>query len=325
MPSPDASTVSSALAARAEQVCRQYLPAGRLQGRYWTIGDVHGTRGRSLYVHLSPPRAPGRWRDAATGERGDLLDLIRLNLGVSTLHPALAEARRFLDLPAPPPTPSGSAPRDEAPRKMWAMARAIDGSHAEAYLHARGLRACRDPSLRFHASLYYRDANGSFHTFPALLARVSDAAGGFTGIQRTYLHPQNPAKAPVAVPGKALGRIHARAVHLGPPPDKTLAVAEGIETALSLRTARPDLAVAAALGAASLGAFVPPPGLARVVIFRDNDAAGDDAAERLEARCRGLGLNADVFAPLRNDFNDDLLEDGPDALAARIAEVLLRP
>ena len=53
-----ASALAAALAARAEQVCRRYLPRGRKQGRYWTVGDVHGTEGRSLYVRLSTPRHP---------------------------------------------------------------------------------------------------------------------------------------------------------------------------------------------------------------------------------------------------------------------------
>ena len=47
-----ASALAAALAARAEQVCRRYLPRGRKQRRYWTVGDVHGTEGRSLYVRL---------------------------------------------------------------------------------------------------------------------------------------------------------------------------------------------------------------------------------------------------------------------------------
>ena len=58
-----ASALSSALAARAEQVCRRYLPRGRKQGRYWTVGNVHGTEGRSLYVRLAPPGIPGWWME----------------------------------------------------------------------------------------------------------------------------------------------------------------------------------------------------------------------------------------------------------------------
>ena len=88
----------------------------------------------------------------------------------------------------------GTARRDDAPLRLWRMCTAIDGSHAEAYLHARAIRACRDPALRFHPALYYRGPDGRFATFPALVARVSGPDGAFTGIQRTYLHPRHPAK-----------------------------------------------------------------------------------------------------------------------------------
>ena len=77
----NASTVSALLAQRAEAVCRKYLPHGKKQGRYWCAGDARGARGRSLFVRLSPPGTPGKWTDAATGEHGDLLDLVRLATG----------------------------------------------------------------------------------------------------------------------------------------------------------------------------------------------------------------------------------------------------
>ena len=48
--------------------------------------------------------------DAATGERGDLLEFLRLNLGAATFRPALEEARAFLALPAcaPPAAPAST-------------------------------------------------------------------------------------------------------------------------------------------------------------------------------------------------------------------------
>lgn len=73
--------LSELLAQNAQEVCRHYLPAGRREGRYWMVGDVAGTPGRSLYVRLFETErgAIGNWLDAATGEHGDLIDLIRLN------------------------------------------------------------------------------------------------------------------------------------------------------------------------------------------------------------------------------------------------------
>ena len=44
------SDVARRLAENAEAVCRHYLPNGRREGRYWLVGDVHNTPGRSLYV-----------------------------------------------------------------------------------------------------------------------------------------------------------------------------------------------------------------------------------------------------------------------------------
>ena len=75
-PSP-AAGIAAALGLQAEAVCRRYLPHGRKHGRYWVAGDLDGARGRSLFVRLGGPGLPGKWTDAATGEHGDLLDLIR--------------------------------------------------------------------------------------------------------------------------------------------------------------------------------------------------------------------------------------------------------
>ncbi len=58
-----AARVAAALAERAEEVCRRYLPYGRRRGRYWVAGDLDGGRGRSLYVRLAPPGAPGKFTD----------------------------------------------------------------------------------------------------------------------------------------------------------------------------------------------------------------------------------------------------------------------
>ena len=325
----NATAVAAALGARAEEVCRRYLPHGRKNGRYWTAGDVRGARGRSLFVRLAPPGVPGKWTDAATGEHGDLLDLIRIASGAGSLRAALTEARAFLSLPpAAVAGGSDSYDRTESARRLWQRCRAIDGTHAEAYLHARGLARCRFPALRFHPALFYRDGGG-MRRLPALVAAVTGAAGehpghgSVTGVHRTWLDPARPAKAPVARPRKALGRVHGLAVRFGGPADgAALLVGEGIETVLSLVTAMPDTVAAAALSAGSLGAFAPPPGTARLVIARDNDPDGERAAERLARRCARAGVPAHVLVPEGADFNDDLLALGSAALAARLAPLV---
>ena len=57
----NATEIAAALSARAEDVCRRYLPRG--QGRYWTVGDTSGAKGRSLFVRLAPPGILGKWTE----------------------------------------------------------------------------------------------------------------------------------------------------------------------------------------------------------------------------------------------------------------------
>ena len=329
----NAADTAAALAARAEEACRRYLTQGRKQGRYWTAGDVRGAKGRSLFVRLAPPGIPGKWTDAADGTHGDLLDLIRLSTGAASLREALAEAHRFLAQPVPPtPSHRDGYDRAEAARNLWRRCRPIENTHCEAYLHARAIRTCRFPALRFHASLAYRHDTGRWHRFPALVAAVTGNDGCLQGVQRTWLDPHRPAMANVDRPRKALGRVHGRAVRFSSPGQtacSTLLVGEGIETVLSLVTALPGAPVggsavpetvaAAALSAGSLGSFVPPPGLSRLLIAQDRDAGGERAARRLQLRCTRLGIGSAVIVPHGNDFNDDLRALGTEHLAQRLA------
>jgi hypothetical protein len=62
-----AADLARRLARDTEAVCRHYLSKGRRSGRYWIIGDVQNTPGRSLYVRLSGPDygpgAAGKWTE----------------------------------------------------------------------------------------------------------------------------------------------------------------------------------------------------------------------------------------------------------------------
>ena len=331
-PSP-AAGIAAALGLQAEAVCRRYLPQGRKLGRYWVAGDLDGARGRSLFVRLRGPGVPGKWTDAATGQHGDLLDLIRHRTRAPSLRAALDEARAFLALEPAPDHDPGAVPAmgsssdydsTEAARRLWRQCRAIGGTHAERYLHARGLSQCRFAALRFHPELRYREGS-SVRRFPALVAAVTGNDGAIIGVQRTWLDPRRAAKAGVTTPRRALGRIFGHAVRFGAIPADGLAslvVGEGIETVLSLITAVPEIGAAAALSAGSLGAFAPPPGIARLVIARDNDEDGALAAERLARRCARAGIAATVIVPVGNDFNDDLVAFGADGLGARLGPFL---
>ena len=58
--SRDASELVHLLAREAEAVCRHYLSKGRRLGRYWLVGDIRNTPGRSMFVRLYRSRRRGR-------------------------------------------------------------------------------------------------------------------------------------------------------------------------------------------------------------------------------------------------------------------------
>jgi hypothetical protein len=53
--SSQAAHLARCLARDAEAVCRHYLSNGHRRGRYWVVGDVGNTPGRSLFVRLIGP------------------------------------------------------------------------------------------------------------------------------------------------------------------------------------------------------------------------------------------------------------------------------
>ncbi len=335
-----AGELAEALSRSAEAVCRHYLSAGRRSGHHWLVGDVDNTPGRSLYVRLTGPTsgkgAAGRWCDAATGQNGDLLDLVRLNRNYGSLRDAMDEARSFLALPRPVPT--STCPADRHPRgsdtiamarRLFASGTPIRGTLAERYLRARSidLTAIEARALRFHPAAFYRDAPESpRQTWPALLAAVTDPAGTITGVHRTYLDasldPGRLGKAPVASPRRSLGQLAGNGVRLRLRDSAVLLVGEGIETVLSLAPLFPDAGAIAALSAAHLAMLVLPQCPTTLLIARDNDAAGRNSAERLRGRAEAAGLAVAVLRPRLIDFNADLRRWGHDALAARVRSQL---
>ncbi len=327
----DASDLAQRLARNAEGVCRHYLPQGRRQGRYWLVGDVEGSPGRSLFVRLTGPDtgkgAAGKWSDAATAEHGDLLDLIAANQRLASLADTLEEARRFLSLPTPepksfepvPPVSSGSP---EAARRLWAISQPIHGTLAETYLHSRGITDLRDcGSLRFHPNCWYRadadDPPDTSDAFPALIAAVRDGDGTLTCVHRTWLDPHGCGKAPVATPRRAMGNLLGNGTQFGRA--RTVMIAgEGIETILSLRQIIPALPMIAALSAAHLSALHFTPPLRRIYVARDNDAAGHQAADALAERAIKAGIEALMLTAQLGDFNDDLQRLGRNEMRAAV-------
>ncbi|SFG79164.1 DUF7146 domain-containing protein [Methylobacterium gossipiicola] len=331
---PTAADLSRQLADNVEAFCRRYLSNGYRSGRWWCVGDVFNTQGESMYVRLTGPSrgkgARGKWADGATGEHGDLLDVIRLQRG-SDWKDAMAEARAFLSLPPPPemerarPVPEA---RDstEAARRMWRYGRSLAGSPAAAYLRSRGIeRALGLPALRFHPRCLYRASRkhpGPDTWHPALLAAVTDLAGTVMGVGRTWLAADGRGKADLPKPRRALGNLIGHGVRFPGTVADLMVAGEGVESVASVHRLMPTVPHVAALSAGHLGALILPPGLRHLYIARDADEAGERGAAILRRRAEAEGILVSDLIPCEDDFNRDLCHLGPRDLALHLAPQL---
>lgn len=92
----NAREISDRLSANAAAVAEYLLPHGKRASGEWKVGGLGGEPGQSLSVRLTGAKA-GVWRDFATSEGGDLLDLWAAVRGQS-IGEALADAKSYLGI-----------------------------------------------------------------------------------------------------------------------------------------------------------------------------------------------------------------------------------
>ena len=205
--------------------------------------------------------------------------------------------------------------------KTWRNAKPAAGSLVETYMQSRGITLPPPASIRFLP----RQRNwGDGGTYPAMISLVQrvpgdedsdvspsavpvlDAGAHFTFLQGG--EPDGPVvKAPTDACKLTLGQLRHGGVWLTPVETigEQLAVAEGIETALSVMQIT-KLPTVAALSAAGMRSLRWPPQVRRLWIAADNDQVGLKAAEVLLERAVRAGLRAHIKIPAKgkNDFND---------------------
>ena len=245
------------LAREAEAVCRQYLSNGRREGRYWLVGDVKNTPGRSMFVRLSGPEirtGRGRQMDRCRDRRARRPTRCdsRATCALDGFHDVESEARRFLSLPRrhhsapkvrPATAPTGSP---ESARRLFAMSQPIRAHSWKRTCAIAASRLCAEPeSLHFHPHCYYRPDRD-----------IADRE--LAGDDRRRDRPRRPhhrraphlarsrrfrscrlGKAPIDSPRRAMGNLLGQRGALRHRAATLLAAGEGIETMLSLRCVCP--------------------------------------------------------------------------------------
>lgn len=195
--------IAADLNSRIESLAADLLPNGKRRGREWTVGSLAGEPGKSLSIALSGP-LQGRWKDFASGEGGDALDLVAGALFRGNKADAVSWAKDWLGIddggntprirrPAPPPRdPAREArERDEAiekaRRKFAGCIHRIAGTPVDHYLRGRSIdlqQLGRQPGrLAFHPALWCEETQDRR---PAMVAAICQG-GRIVGIHRTYL------------------------------------------------------------------------------------------------------------------------------------------
>jgi len=188
---------------------------------------------------------------------------------------------------------------------IWAACVPLAGTIGEQYLlHRRCVVPPGD--LRFHPNLPHKPSHTSG---PALVALIRHATTGEAmSIHRTWITPTG--KADLDPPRMLLGG-HAKqggVIRLWPDEYVThgLAIAEGIETALSLAHAYQP--AWACIDAGNMAALPVLAGVECLVIAADKDPAGLDAAQTCAARWTAAGAKVRITQQGANDLNDELCE-----------------
>lgn len=234
---------------------------------------------------------------------GDGIDLVAGFLGLSKPD-AMRRVDEIIGSGSTSRATVKSGPTDEQKiewaRRLWSSGRKIEkGSPADAYLTSREIGE-KDytelRSLRFVDALKYDEDL----SFPAMIAAVQGADGKLCAVHRTFLAVDGSGKADVPSPKKVLGVLTAGSAIRFSPPQETLGIAEGIETAMSA-SAMFSLPVWASVTANGLRNWAPPHGCKEVAIFADADESftGQSAAYDLAFRLRRDGFSVSVHLPDR--------------------------
>lgn len=190
-------------------------------------------------------------------------------------------------------------------RALWKRSLPSPGTIVEHYLKNRDITGPIPTAIRYLPEHLHAPSGTKW---PVMLASVVDVTGQLRAVHRTYLNRDGTGKAQFEPARMTLGPVSECAAHLGVA-GEALAVAEGIETALSFQimSGMPTWAALSAGGIRRL--MLPPlPAAQFVTIAADADAAGINAAECAAERWRMEGRETRIMSPPSGlDFNDMLI------------------
>ena len=338
----DKDDLKARLIAAIDALAAHLVPDGRRSSHYW-IGrcpwraDRHGG---SFWVNLGG-QVPGSFKDAATGESGDVLDLVQKTLGLDFVG-AMAWSRGWLGLDG-----MSAAERDAKLAAARAKAAALQakakesepgkikrakavylesrkrdflGSPADKYLRWRGIAVSELP--RMPGVLGWLPDHPHTETgtrWPVMVAGMTAASGEIVAIHRTFLRPDGSGKAPVEPVKKMWPSMSGAAIRLWRGGSglsvgeaakcglrETLVMTEGIEDALSAVVSNAELRTWAAGSLGNLAKVELPECVDDVIVCADNDWGKPQAARQFEAALAALVAQGRTVRVARSPVGKDV-------------------
>ena len=200
-----------------------------------------------------------------------------------------------------PANSSAAAPQSsDVARYLWKRTQPVAGTHAAAYLAARGLPPPYPAAARFLPA-------SERYPYPTLATALIDLCGRAVALELTYLDPHEPRKADIAVQRRMVGPALGAAIHCAAASGETLGLAEGFINALTCQRLF-GVPTWASGSSERLPAVALPPFVRRLVYFGDRDKAGARALEKLRVVHSQLEI-IDRTSPDDRDWNE-LLQAG---------------
>jgi hypothetical protein len=325
-----------------EDICYSLLgkPNRTSNRSYLRYGHSHG-----LAINLTHSKL-GLWNDHRCGEGGDIFKLVEREKGC-LFREALIYVAEILRVP-PERSPhqvsyaSSSADDEKADaRRIRTMKRYVNacqpikGTLAERYLREhRGIQGALPTDMRFIPAMrnYYDES--SYHIYPALAVLGRDKTGDIKGLQVVFLNKDTARKADCEIQKKSFGMLKGAYVPIQKG-EGAVFLAEGIETALSIREAGVRGDIYAVLGGSNFrnAPLFLEDKTRPLVICADQDGEGTPSAKALEKTIEKTieslkeeGFRVSVIRPELaqglGDFNDVLKKEGVEGVRKYFKEHL---
>ena len=295
-----------------------------------------GNKG-SLAINISG-HYRGTWTDFESGEKGNLIGLIQrerglnfkgaLEFGLDFLHWDKATLTREVQIYRPAQSQlakgftSAQMKKINYAQKLATQSQPIEGTLAERYLREhRAIEGGLPDNLRYHRSVREPETR---QYRPALLALSVDKNNQVQSVQVTYLDPITVNKMTgIEVDKRSYGPPKGSMSQIQQGLGKTAALAEGVETALSVASAKPNWDVYVSFGVARMAELAEHTKADNIVLCADNDGDGAASTQAITKVANQLVLQDKMVSIARpeqvgSDFNDVLQNRGVKAVCQQL-------